>query len=47
MSTLCNMNFKFGSSTESGHDSQEEIKVLTEGISVKTTLSIEVSRNKS
>jgi len=32
--------------TESRQESQAEIKVLTEGISVKTTLAIDVSTNK-
>lgn len=47
MSTLCNIHFKFCNSTESRQESQVEIKVLTEVFSVKTTLSIVVSRNKS
>jgi len=32
MSTLCNINFKYGNRTESRQKSQAEIKVLTEGI---------------
>jgi len=47
MSTLSNINFKQGNTTESRQESQAEIKVLTEGISVKTTLAIYVSTNKS
>lgn len=47
MSTLCNINFKQGNRTESRQESQAEIKVLTEGISVKTTLTIDVSTNKT
>ena len=35
MSTLCNINIKYGNITESGQESQAQIKVLTEGISVK------------
>lgn len=46
MSTLCNINFKYGNRTESSQKSQADIKVLTEGISVKTTLTI-VSTNKT
>jgi hypothetical protein len=47
MSTLCNINFKHGNRTETRQESQAEIKVLTEGISVKTTLTIDVSKNKT
>lgn len=47
MSTLCNINFKSGNRIESRQDSQAEIKVPTESISVKTTLATDVSTKKS